>query len=135
MKLTADLISFISTCRNVQDHKLVWFSEIQLTHFLGSLSYYAVQKKRGLVIVKTVWSTWKPINFYFSITCMYCFSHCSPANDNLKEKIKRVINVYWYSRRQPRYCIPQFPDQTHPAWTYCNIVVHYITCCVLSSTL
>ena len=58
-------------------------------------------------------------------------SHCSPANNNLKEKIKRVINVYWYSRRQPRYCIPQCPEQTHPACMYCNVFVHYVTCCAL----
>ena len=64
LKLT-DLISSISICRNVQDHKLDW-DKVD-TFFYGLFLNYALLKKRALVIVKTVWSTWKRILFFHNM--------------------------------------------------------------------
>ena len=39
--------------------------ETQLAYFFNGLSLnYALLKKRGIVIVEVVWSTWKPILFF-----------------------------------------------------------------------
>ena len=64
LKLT-DLIKLISIFRNVQDHKLYW--DTVGTVFNGIFVNYALLKKRGLVIVETEWSTWKPILFFHNM--------------------------------------------------------------------
>ena len=64
LKLT-DLMILISIFYNVQDHKLDW--ETVDTFFNGPSLNYAPLKKRGLVIVEIVWSTWKPILFFHNL--------------------------------------------------------------------
>ena len=63
LKLTG-LISLISIFCNVQDHKLVW--DTVHTFFNGLFLNYALLNRQGLVIVKTMRLTSKPI----SITCI-----------------------------------------------------------------
>ena len=64
LKLT-DLITLISIFYNLQDHKLDW--DTVDTFFNGLSLNYAPLKKRGLVIVEIVWSTWKPILFFHNL--------------------------------------------------------------------
>ena len=64
LKLT-DLISLIRIFYNVQDHKLVWDTVDTFSHSL--FLNYALLKREGLVIVKVVWSTWKPTLFLHNI--------------------------------------------------------------------
>ena len=74
LKLT-DLISLISICRNVQDHKLVW--DTVDTFFYSVFLNYALLKKQGLAIVEIVWSTWKRVNplvpFYIEVCVLVFF--------------------------------------------------------------
>ena len=64
LKMT-DLISLIRIFVNVQDHKLDW--DTVDTFFNSLFLNYVLLKKRGLVIVETVWSTWKPILFFHNM--------------------------------------------------------------------
>ena len=64
LKLT-DLISLISIFCNIQDHKLD--CDTVDIFFNGLFLNYALLKKWGLVIIETVWSTWKPILFFHNM--------------------------------------------------------------------
>ena len=63
LKLT-DSMTLISVFYNVQNHKLDW--DTVDTFFNGLSLNYAPLKKRSLVIVEIVWSTWKPILFFIT---------------------------------------------------------------------
>ena len=68
----ADLISLISIFCNVQDHKLAWGTVDSF--FNGLFLNYALLKRQDLFIVKTVWSTWKPILFFHNMHIKLSFA-------------------------------------------------------------
>ena len=68
----ADLISLISIFCNVQDHKLVW--DTVDTFCNGLFLNYALLKRQDLFIVKTVWSTWKPVLFFHNMHIKLSFA-------------------------------------------------------------
>ena len=104
------MISLISIFRNVQDDKLVWDT---VTHFFfnGLFVNYALLKKRGLVKVKTAWSTWKRILFFHNM-------HIKSSFVNRTFQSNRLISIYYNSAQNNRPQYEALGNKTHKLCIY-----------------